>query len=135
MHSGRFKHKWPETPADHVVAVLGASRKPARYSNQAVRLLKTSGYRVIPVHPKIAEIEGIVVSPRLCMISDTVHTLTLYVGPERSRGMVKDIVDLKPARVIFNPGTESRELEDTLRSHFIDCVHGCTLVMLRTGQF
>jgi len=135
MHSGRFKHKWPETPADHVVAVLGASRKPARFSNQAVRLLKTSGYRVIPVHPKITEIEGIVVSPRLCMISDTVHTLTLYVGPERSRGMMQDIVDLKPARVIFNPGTESRELEDTLRSHFIDCVHGCTLVMLRTGQF
>ena len=135
MHSGRFKHKWPETPADHVVSVLGASRKPARYSNQAVRLLKTSGYRVIPVHPKIAEIEGIVVSPRLCMISDTVHTLTLYVGPERSRGMMKDIVDLKPARVIFNPGTESRELEDTLRSHHIECIHGCTLVMLRTGQF
>ena len=135
MHSGRFKHKWPETPADHVVAVLGASRKPARYSNQAVRLLKTSGYRVIPVHPKIAEIEGIVVSPRLCMISDTVHTLTLYLGPERSRGMMKDIVDLKPARVIFNPGTESRELEDTLRSHHIECIHGCTLVMLRTGQF
>jgi len=135
MHSGRFKHKWPETPADHVVSVLGASRKPARYSNQAVRLLKTSGYRVIPVHPKIAEIEGIVVSPRLCMISDTVHTLTLYLGPERSRGMMKDIVDLKPARVIFNPGTESRELEDTLRSHHIECIHGCTLVMLRTGQF
>ena len=135
MHSGQFKHKWPQTAADHVVAVLGASRKPARYSNQAVRLLKTSGYHVIPIHPKIAEIEGIAVSPRLCMISDTVHTLTLYVGPERSRAMLQDIVELNPARVIFNPGTESRELEDKLRSHHIDCIHGCTLVMLRTGQF
>jgi len=135
MHSGQFKHKWPEVPADHVVAVLGASRKPARYSNQAVKLLKESGYRVIPVHPKIAEIEGIAVSPRLCMISAKVHTLTLYVGPERSWGMTQDIVDLNPARVIFNPGTESRELEETLRSHHIDCIHGCTLVMLRTGQF
>ena len=135
MHSGQFKHKWPEVPADHVVTVLGASRKPARYSNQAVRLLKTAGYRVIPVHPKIEEIEGIAVSPRLCMIGEKVHTLTLYIGPERSRGMMQDIVDLNPARVIFNPGTESRELEDTLRSHYIDCIHGCTLVMLRTGHF
>ena len=135
MYSGQFKHKWPELPSDHVVAVLGASRKPARYSNQAVRLLKTGGYRVIPVHPKIAEIEGIVVSPRLCMISDKVHTLTLYVGPERSRAMTQDIVDLNPVRVILNPGTESRELEGTLRSHHIECIHGCTLVMLRTGQF
>jgi len=135
MHSGQFKHKWPELTADHVVAVLGASRKPARYSNQALRLLKSGGYRVIPVHPQIAEIEGIAVSPTLCMISDKVHTLTLYVGPERSRGMMQDIVDLNPARVIFNPGTESRELEHTLRSHYIECIHGCTLVMLRTGQF
>jgi predicted CoA-binding protein len=135
MHSGQFRHKWPEAPADHVVAVLGASRKPARYANQALRLLKTGGYRVIPIHPKIAEIEGIAVSPKLCMIPDRVHTLTLYVGPARSREMVQDIVDLNPARVIFNPGTESRGLEDTLRSHHIECIHGCTLVMLRTGQF
>jgi len=135
MHSGQFKHNWPEVPADHVVAVLGASRKPARYSNQAVRLLKTGGYRVIPVHPKIAEIEGIAVSPKLCMISDKVHTLTLYLKPERSRGMMQDIVDLNPARVIFNPGTESKQLKSTLSSHHIDCIHGCTLVMLRTGQF
>ena len=135
MHSGQFRHKWPEAPADHVVAVLGASRKPARYANQALRLLKTGGYRGIPIHPKIAEIEGIAVSPKLCMIPDRVHTLTLYVGPARSREMVQDIVDLNPARVIFNPGTESRGLEDTLRSHHIECIHGCTLVMLRTGQF
>ena len=135
MRSGQFKHKWSEGPADHVVAVLGASRKPARYSNQAVRLLKKVGYRVVPVHPKLAEIEGIAVSPRLCMINDKVHTLTLYVGPERSREVMQELVDLNPARVIFNPGTESTELEDTLRSHHIECIHGCTLVMLRTGQF
>jgi predicted CoA-binding protein len=135
VSAGQFKHGWPEVPAEHVVAVLGASRKPARYSNQAVRLLKAGGYRVIPIHPRIAEIEGVAVSPRLCMISDKVHTLTLYVGPERSRGMIQEIVDLNPARVIFNPGTESAELEDKLRSHHIECIHGCTLVMLRTGQF
>ncbi len=135
MQSGQFRHKWPESPADHVVAVLGASRKPARYSNQALRLLKSRGYRVIPIHPRIAEIEGIAVSPRLCMIEEKVHTLTLYVGPERSRELMHDIVHLNPARVIFNPGTESRELQETLRSHHIECVHGCTLVMLRTDQF
>ena len=135
MRSGQFRHKWPESPGDHVVAVLGASRKPARYSNQALRLLKSHGYRVIPVHPRFAEIEGIAVSPRLCMIKDRVHTLTLYVGPERSREMIEDIVDANPARVIFNPGTESKELQDRLRSHHIECIHGCTLVMLRTGQF
>jgi predicted CoA-binding protein len=135
MSASQSKHSWPQLPSEHVVAVLGASRKPARYSNQAVRLLKAGGYQIIPVHPKIAEIEGIAVTPRLPMIKDKVHTLTLYVGPERSSSMSQEIVDLNPARVIFNPGTESAELQDRLRSHYIDCIHGCTLVMLRTGQF
>jgi uncharacterized protein len=33
------------------VAVLGASHKPERYSNQAVRMLKEYGHTVIPVTP------------------------------------------------------------------------------------
>lgn len=33
------------------VAVLGASDKPDRYSNRAVRLLLEHGYTVLPVHP------------------------------------------------------------------------------------
>ena len=36
------------------VAVLGASPKPERYSNQAVRLLASLDYRPIPVNPAFA---------------------------------------------------------------------------------
>lgn len=125
----------PEDPARHNVVVLGASPKPARYSNRAVRLLREHGYHVIPVHPKVATIEGLAVSPNLRCITDTVHTLTLYVGPQRSVDLVDDIVVCNPCRVIFNPGTESESLEARLRAHHIDVVHGCTLVMLRTKQF
>jgi hypothetical protein len=38
------------------VAVLGASQKPERYSNQAVRLLASFDYRPIPVNPTCDEI-------------------------------------------------------------------------------
>ena len=44
---------------DHQVAVLGASRKPQRYSNRAVRALAQHGYRVVPVNPAHAEVEGL----------------------------------------------------------------------------
>jgi predicted CoA-binding protein len=98
-------------------------------------MLEAHGYRVVPVHPKVAQIRGLPVVHTLRAIHDTVHTLTLYVGPERSRPLLDDIVRLDPGRVIFNPGTESPELEQRLRDHRIACIHGCTLVMLRTGQF
>lgn len=40
------------------VAVLGASNKTERYSNQAVRLLLEYAHQVIPVHPALNSIEN-----------------------------------------------------------------------------
>ena len=68
-------------------------------------------------------------------ITEKVHTVTLYVGPSRSLSQIDAIIGLKPRRLIFNPGAESAEMERRLNEHEISYIHGCTLVMLRTGQF
>ena len=128
-------HGHPARPQDHRVVVLGASPKIWRYSNQALRLLAEQGYQVLPVHPKIERIEGLAVTHDLKAIQDRVHTLTMYIGPERSRPLIDAIVRLKPGRVILNPGAESEGLETQLHEHRIPFLHACTLVMLRTGQF
>lgn len=117
------------------VAVLGASHKPERYSNQAVRMLKEYGHRVIPVALGRAVIEDLPVAADLGSIEPKIDTLTLYVGPERSAQMLDAILALKPGRVILNPGTESPDLEKALTEAGIPWEHACTLVMLRTGQF
>ena len=117
------------------VAVLGASHKPERYSNQAVRMLKEHGHSVIPVTPGRTVIEELPVVPSLDAIDQKIDTLTLYVGPERSAQMQDAILALKPGRVILNPGTESPDLEKALTEAGIPWEHACTLVMLRTGQF
>ena len=115
--------------------ILGASPKPARYAYQALRLLDDMGYRVLPIHPNFQNIDGIPVVNSLAAITEPVHTLTLYVGPERSQGLVEDILALRPGRVIFNPGTESPLLEERLTEAGIPNERACTLVLLRTGQF
>lgn len=125
----------PAHPAEHRVVILGASPKEDRYANRAQRLLMAGGYSVVPVHPKMEEIEGVAVTHELGEVPQPVHTLTMYVGPERSAKLADVIVRLRPARVIFNPGSESQELEDRLREAGSEVIEGCTLVMLRTGQF
>ena len=125
----------PEKPADHVVVVLGASPKPTRYSNMAVRQLQAKGYRVIPVHPTADAIADLPVVHSLRDIEEKVHTLTLYLGPLHSRGQLDGMLALAPKRVIFNPGTESPRLAARLQDAGIECVHACTLVMLRSGLF
>lgn len=117
------------------VVVLGASPKASRYSNMAVRQLKSSGYKVIPVNPGHSQVEGLDTVSKLGDIQEPVHTLTLYLSPVWSERIKDDIISLKPERVIFNPGTESGELKESLRNSGIPYLEACTLVMLSTGQF
>jgi predicted CoA-binding protein len=119
----------------HTVVVLGASNKPDRYSNKAIRLLKLHQYCVVPVHPRLETIEGFSVVHHLEDIEEEIHTLTLYVGPQQSQELIESIVKVKPHRIILNPGTESEVLESALTRSNIPFIKGCTLVMLRSGQF
>lgn len=117
------------------VVVLGASDDPDRYSNKAVRLLKEYGHHVIPVNPNLSEIEGFPVLPELGAVTAQVDTLTVYLSPTRTISLIDDILRLQPDRVILNPGTESDVLERRLTDEGIRFEKGCTLVLLKTGQF
>jgi len=118
-----------------VVAILGASNNPERYAHKAMTMLREYGYRTIPVHPALDEIDGTKVAHSLGEIQEPVDTLTLYVNPARLVAMLDQVVALRPRRVIFNPGTESPDARARLESEGIHCVEACTLVLLRTGQF
>ncbi len=117
------------------VAILGASNKPARYSNQAVVLLSEKGHTVFPIHPALAEIDGHLVFKRLADIPVAMDTVTMYVSPAHQTNLADELIAAAPRRVIFNPGTENPELEKRLAEGGIDVIQACTLVMLRTGQF
>ncbi len=117
------------------VVVLGASDNPERYSNQAVNRLRDNHHEVVPVHPKLVQIDGVEVVPSLAAVDGPVDTLTVYVSPKISSTLVDDIVALEPGRVIFNPGAENPELETELSDAGIPTLQACTLVLLSTGQF
>ncbi len=125
-------------PQSRRVAVLGASSKPSRYSNQAIQLLAQFGYEVVPIHPALDSVHGIPVTASLEELIDQelpISTLTIYLRPELTAEMGEAIVRLKPKRVIFNPGTESSGLVEQLEEAGIAWRNSCTLVLLRSGQF
>ena len=117
------------------VAVIGASDDPERYSYMAVKLLKEKGHTVFPVHKRIKEIDGIKVFPSINDIAGPVDTVSLYVAADISTTLSKDIFCKDPRRIIFNPGAENQEFSAQAKAKGIVPVNGCTLVMLRTGQF
>lgn len=117
------------------VVVLGASPDKDRYSNKAMHLLQAHGHRTILVSPLYTGIEGAPVLKELAAVKEPVDTLTLYLSPKRLLPLIDDIVRLHPKRVIFNPGTETPELQDALTKAGIHWEEACTLVLLRSGQY
>ena len=114
--------------------VFGASLKPNRYSYYAIEQLVANGFETVAFGLKEGEVSGVRVRNTLENLED-IHTITLYLKPETQKSYYEAILALKPARVIFNPGTENREFMDLLSSHGINAEASCTLVLLTTRQY
>lgn len=114
--------------------VIGASLKPARYSNIAINRLKQHNHEVKAYGLKMGEVAGVAIDTELIPYQN-IDTITLYLNPKRQEAYYDYIVGLKPNRVIFNPGTENPEFYKLLEAHNINYEVACTLVLLGTGQY
>ncbi len=114
--------------------VLGASRKPSRYSNKAMEALQANGHKVIAVGKKTGEAHGINIQTEWPKPS-TVDTLTIYLNPANQKPLYDKILELNPRRIIFNPGAENDFLREKAEKAGILCTQACTLVLLSTGNY
>lgn len=117
------------------VAILGASPKPERYAYKAFEMLREYGHRPVPINPAFADILGVKCYPKISDAPGPIDTVTLYLGQTRSDPLIDEIIAAKPRRIIMNPGAENYALAGKAEDAGIEVIEGCTLVMLRTGQF
>lgn len=114
--------------------VLGASLNESRYSNKAIKLLKQYGHEVLAVGRDKGEVSGVPISN--CFPEQTIiDTVTLYLNTSLQKNYYQNILNAKPRRVIFNPGTENPELTALAEQNGIICEEACTLVLLNTNQY
>jgi predicted CoA-binding protein len=114
--------------------VIGASEDSSRYSNLAIRSLRRHGQEVVAIGNRPGTV-GDVSFGKDMVPFDYVDTVTLYINPGRQPAYYDYILSLMPQRIIFNPGTENRELMQLAKERGIQCMEACTLVLLSTGQY
>jgi hypothetical protein len=114
--------------------VLGASTKPERYACKAIAMLVEKGHSVIAIGQNQGEVSGVSIRTKNIPLKN-IDTITLYLNPVRQRDYYNYIVDTKPKRVLFNPGTENPEFYQLLKSNNIKVEVACTLVLLTTNQY
>lgn len=114
--------------------VVGASENPSRYSNIATRRLAAYHHPVLAYGLKEGRIEGVDISTAW-PVDEEIDTVTLYVGPKGQESIMDKIIQLKPQRVIFNPGTENEIFYQKLNEAGIPFIEACTLVLLSVGDY
>ncbi len=114
--------------------ILGSTPNPERYAYLAAQRLTQHGHPIVNVGIKSGEVSGVPIEQPDIIHTD-IDTITLYIGPQNQPTYYDYILNTKPYRIIFNPGTENPELEELAKAKGIETVEACTLVMLSTGQY
>jgi predicted CoA-binding protein len=114
--------------------VLGASTKESRYSNMAIRRLRGQNIDVEAFGLKTGNVLDVSIDTERKEYDD-LDTVTLYLNPKNQKDYYDYLLQLKPKRVIFNPGTENPELISLLRENGIQSEIACTLVLLSMNQY
>jgi predicted CoA-binding protein len=120
--------------ANKKTLILGATPDQSRYAYLAANRLVKYGHSIINVGIKKGEVAGVEIEKPEAIHTD-VDTITLYVGPQNQPALYNYIMQTKPKRIIFNPGTENNVLENMAAEGGIETLQACTLVMLSTGQY
>lgn len=114
--------------------VLGVSLNPVRHSYRAVAALDEQGYAVCAIGNReglIGRIPILTGFPELGKI----HTVNLYLKPERQDAYIDYLLKLNPSRIIFNKKTFNPVLWEKAAKLGIRVEEGCSLVLLVKGTY
>ena len=90
--------------------------------------------KAVGIGSKKGEVNGIEIF-EMPYNMDQVHTISMYLNQASQSNFSEFISELRPSRIIFNPGSENPEIYPELESNGIEVLEACTMTMLATGQF
>lgn len=118
----------------NVTLVIGASTNSNRYSNIAIKRLRSKEVPTSALGLRKGKVLDVIIDDEKLPYKN-IDTVTLYLNSKRQEEYYNYIIDLQPRRVIFNPGTENMEFVKLLTENNIEAEVACTLVLLSTNQY
>ena len=118
-----------------VVAVIGASSDPRKFGNRAVRAFRRQGYRVIPINPHEAQVEGLQAYASVLDVPEDIDMATFYVPPEIGEKVMPEIARKGIPEVWLNPGSESANLIRLARSLAVEPIVACSIISIGENPY
>jgi predicted CoA-binding protein len=110
-------------------AIVGATDNPQKYGNQIVKNLKSRGYEVYPVNPKLKELEGLTCYSSLADIPVKVDIVDFVVPPAVTEEILKECKELGLSRIWLQPGSESERAIAFCHENNLKVVHDVCVMM------
>ncbi len=114
--------------------VIGATTKPERAAFKAIEMLVAKGNSVLALGQNTGEIAGIKINTKAIPVKN-IDTISLYINSSRQKEYYNYIIEAKPKRVLFNPGTENSQFYQLLELNNIKYEVACTLVLLTLNKY
>lgn len=87
--------------------VAGASSNPDKYGNKVLRCYLQQGRRVVPVHPRETQLEGVACVARVAALPDDVKSLSIITPPEVTEQIVEQAIARGIENIWMQPGAQS----------------------------
>jgi len=111
------------------VLIIGASPNPKKYSYNAVRKLLLQRNEVIPIGSRGGMIGTCPIITDKPVI-ENIDLIILYINIKKQQEYYDYILQLKPKKLLFNPGTENPELVRIAYENHIDILYDCALTLI-----
>jgi len=118
-----------EFMAKKAFAVIGATDNPGKYGNQIVKNLKSRGYVVYPVNPRLKEVEGISCYPAISDVPVKVDVVDFVVPPKATEEILKQCKTLGLNRIWLQPGSESEAAIAYCNANNLKVVHSVCVML------
>jgi predicted CoA-binding protein len=117
---------------DPVVAVVGATDNPRKYGNLIYLDLKEKGFRVYPVNPTRATVDGDPAFATLAELPEAPDIVNFVVPPTRTLRVLKQAKGLGFTTVWVQPGAENEDVLSYLDEQDFDYLaNACIMVRAR----
>ena len=110
-------------------AIVGATSNTEKYGNQIFKNLKSRGYEVYPVNPKLKELDGVKCYSSLVDIPVKVDVVDFVVPPEVTELTLQECKQLGLERIWLQPGSESEAAIASCHENNLKVVHDVCVML------
>lgn len=118
------------------IAIVGVSQTGKKFSNIVYNELKSKGFQVFPVNPKIDNLNGERCYPNLKSLPEKVGGVLVITKPVETEKVVREASSLGIKNIWLLQGAESKDAIDFCNSKQINVIHGeCILMFAEPTAF